>query len=1055
MSVLIVFSPPICAQDDDNKTDPALEQYFVANGAYNRKLYPIAIQQFEEFLAAHPGHEKTDLARRGLALSRYASKQYEEALAPLATLLAKKPLDPAISRERLVMMRGQCLLATGAGRQARDLYVSEMDALQSPAFRAAALAAICDVSFESAAWDEVLKWSDSLLRAQPTADQSARASYQQGYAHYQLGNPEKAIAALDRLASLEAGDAWKTRAAFLAGDCYNQLAQYAKAETAFAAALPQLEGADALECRYRLGATRFSLEKYEEAAADLAVYLAEAADGVHAPQARLFLARTALEAGDFAKAGSQLASLAAGKGEIAARASLWLARVHTRTADKDYAAAAKVLATATKSFADSAVIDELRFDYGNALMAQPEPDWKTALSAFDAIDAKKTFDQRAEVLNQGAVCLQNLGELAQSLAANDAFLTDHPAHPLASEARFMRAENLFLLGRDDDALAAYASFLKSHPEHPSSKAAVFRQAQIHHRAGRWDDCLATAKPLLSAEPADPLFPQLPFMVGDAHFRLENWADAIPPLQRFLASRKADGTQAIQPAINVDTALLQLAVAHDRMSEPASALTYLKLLADDYPEETSQLPLALAELGRLAYETGNLDLARASFERFLSSDTAENELFSRHAASQRPRVHYYLGWIEAAQGKPIEAAGRFAEVVELDPAHPLAPDAALQQGIALINAEQYPGAASHLGAILNRYPQHPKRDRLLFHQGLALAQQAQWDEAASLFEQLTRTFPKSEMADRALYERAWCERARDKMSAAMDLYEALLEDYPQSPLAPKVQAELAELHLDSGAQDKMIAELGKSLQRVEEEPLREELRYQLASAHFKKGDYQNAASQFEALLKDYPKSSLRASMHFQAGESQLQLEQPKAAHTHFAAAAQLAKEPSALVESITMRLAETQALTGDHSGAARTYKAFLARFPESRWTRNARFGFALATEEAGNPQAALAEYSKLRTGAAVDLWTVRSTFRKGVCHEKLKQLDDAAVEFVKVEISYPQYPAWQARAILEMGRLLQVQEKPAEAAERFQEVVRRFPKEAAANEARELLSKAPQ
>ena len=54
------------------KTDPTLEQYFVANGAYNRKLYPVAIHQYKAFLKAHPEHPKGDLARRGLALSHYA-----------------------------------------------------------------------------------------------------------------------------------------------------------------------------------------------------------------------------------------------------------------------------------------------------------------------------------------------------------------------------------------------------------------------------------------------------------------------------------------------------------------------------------------------------------------------------------------------------------------------------------------------------------------------------------------------------------------------------------------------------------------------------------------------------------------------------------------------------------------------------------------------------------------------------------------------------------------------------------------------------------------------
>ena len=49
--------------------------------------------------------------------------------------------------------------------------------------------------------------------------------------------------------------------------------------------------------------------------------------------------------------------------------------------------------------------------------------------------------------------------------------------------------------------------------------------------------------------------------------------------------------------------------------------------------------------------------------------------------------------------------------------------------------------------------------------------------------------------------------------------------------------------------------------------------------------------------------------------------------------------TALAESIVMRLGETQAMTEQHKEAAGTYREFLGRFKESRWTRNAIFGSA--------------------------------------------------------------------------------------------------------------------
>ncbi len=374
------------AADDD----PALESYFVANGAYNRKLYPVAVTQYEAFLAEHPGHAKADLARQGLALSQYALKQYEKALSPLEALLAKEALDPTISRERLIMLKGQCLLLTGKRDDARALFIGSIDELKTDAYRAGALAAICDVSFGMSAWEEVLAWSGKLLEAKATAEQQARALYQQGYAHYQRKDAEAALASLKQIDGLEANPLWKTRAAYLLGECHNLQKDYEQAEAAFVAALPGLEGADAAECRYRLGLTRFVLEKHAECVDDLAAFLKAAPEDPKAAEARLYIARAQLELERYEEAEDLLGKMAKGGGPVAARATRWLARLQTRRSG-DYDQAAALLAEAVAASPDSPIIAELKFDLANALMAKKEPDWKAALALLQELEADGEF----------------------------------------------------------------------------------------------------------------------------------------------------------------------------------------------------------------------------------------------------------------------------------------------------------------------------------------------------------------------------------------------------------------------------------------------------------------------------------------------------------------------------------------------------------------------------------------------------------------------------------------------------------------------------------------
>lgn len=1032
--------------------DAALEQYFIANGAYNRKLYPVAITQYEGFLEKHGAHPKADLARQGLALSLYALKQYDKAMAQLATLLAKADLDASISRERLIMLQGQCLQLTGKKDEARSLFVAEIGNLKTAAYLTGALAAICDVCFGKSEWQEVLTWSAKLLAANPGPEQAARGCYQQGYAQYQLQQAEAAIAVLGKIASLKADALWQTRADYLLGECYNRQQQYDQAEAAFAAALPGLVGKDASECRYRLGLTRFVLNKYKEAAADLAAYLAEVKDSPQAAEARLYIARSQFELGEFDKAGPALTELAAGEGELAAQASLWLARVHTRK-DKNYAKAAEILAAAVDRFKESPLADSLQFDYANALMALQEPDWTTALALLQSIEARAKFPQLADVLSQRAVCQHKLGDYANSLAGNDAFLAKYADHDLAVDVRFMRAENLFLLDRLDDAAKAYADFVANHKEHPNALAANFRLVQIHHDQGNWEKCLVIAAPMLASKPAGRLFAQLPFIVGDCLFRLEKWAEATAGLEVFLATRvktEEGKSPVVSAEPNVDTALMQLAVAQDRLDQQEKALKYLATLVSHFPEATPQLPLALAEQGRLAFEKGDLKLARKALERFVAEDKKNAEPFVKGAPAQRARVMYYLGWVEAGEAHHDAAARCFGEVRKLDPKHALAPDAALQQGIAWVNSGNFEAAAKHFQEMLGSYPKHEKLPRLVYYAGLSLARQKQWDQAKVHFKRIVNSFADSEFADQALYEWAWCERRSERNAEAVKLYEQLLTSHPASPLAVKVQSELAELNLESGEQDKVIARLTETMTKVKDPALREDISYQLASAYFKKGDHPTAAKQFEKLLADYPASKLLASILFQAGESRLKLDETVAARDHFFKAAQVPGSPESLAESITMRLAETQALTNEHAAAAKTYATFLEQFPQSRWTRNARFGLGFAMESGGDSAKAIPEYRKLLADKTVDLWTVRARFQIGECLFNLQQYDEAVAEFVNVEINYGKYPGWQAKAVLETARVLIAQNKKAQAVVRLKDVIGRFPKEKAATVAQQYL-----
>ncbi len=1059
-----IYTAPVPVQAAD---DPALEQYYVAAAAYNRKLYPVAIAQFKDFLQKHGKHAKADLARQGLGISLYALKLYEKAMPHFAELLAKPNLDKSIKRERLIMLQSKCMMNAGKKDEARKLFIEQLKHIKTPNFKSAAIAAICDISYEKREWPMVVQWTAKLMLAPPTANQAARGLYQQGFALYQTDKIAEAIKTLVRVAQLPENDEWKTRASYLLGECHSLLDELDKAEPAFAAALPGMKLNEGAECQYRLGLTRFLLKKYEPAIPDFEGYLKRArpdANGKPAPymdDARFYIARSLLEMKDYGKADRKFSELARRDGPYTDRANLWWARVHSRN-NENFDRAAQILAEYFKRLGNKAksvlIIDDIQFDYANALIGSKTPDWKLAQEALAQIEGRKKFGQMAEVVAQRATCLHKLKDFTNSLARTDAFLASFAKHAQAGDTRFLRGENLFLLNKGDDAAKAYTEFLNGHKDHPKVYAAQMRIAQIHHHAKRWDQALASAKPLLASKPEGKFFAQLSFVVGDCLFRKEKWRESTSPLEDFVAERvdKTNGNrQKVSVGPNLDTALIQLAVAYDRTGDRDKALEHLLTLVAHYNAVTPHLPLALSEQGRLAFQTGDLKRARTALERFISMDKENKEPFKATAPAQRTRVNYYLGWVNATEKLHVPAAEHFSRV---PPNDPLGPDAAMQLGIALINAENFEVSVKHFPQMLKKFKEHAKLPLIVYYSGLSSSKQKDWVSACNYYKQLTENHPKSEFADQALYEWAWAERERKRNKEATALYEKLLADYPKSPLVVKVQSEMAELNIDSGAQEKVIAELTATLKTVKDESLREPIRIQLASAHYKKGDFELAAKMFEHLLEDYSKSKLRGSMLFQAGESRFKLKEHAVARDHFADAYKIfSRQDTMLAESVTMRLGETQALSGQHKEAINTYRDFLKRFPESQWLRIAQFGLGYALENSTtknkNQQQAIDEYRKLYAdpkNKKVDLWTVRARFQTGECYFNMQQYEKAIAEFVHIEINFKKYPGWQAKSVLEIGRVLLAQKKREDAIQRFKDVITRYGKEKSALVARQYL-----
>lgn len=1014
-------------------TDPTADRYYSGNALYNKKLFVLAIPEYEGFLKQHPAHPKADSARLGLALSYYASGCYADADPLLADLIRSgKAGDP----HYLSLLRGQCLLRVGKAAAAQTVF--EDAATGDAKNRPAAYAALAEIAFQQTNWVQTIEWVGKLAGIDPKGPWIRRAAYQAAFSRQQLGQTDAAIAALEALLpQLTPEDApLPAQTSFLLGECFRAVKRHADAATAYGEAIKAADPSLAVEIQFRIGVVNLELNRPADAVVAFRAALAMKPSAALSDRIRLNLGRALVARAarkDLEEAATLLQPLAqaSGNNPVSAEAALWLARIWVR--NNRPSEAISVLTEAIRRNAGNPILGDLYFECGN-LQMDGHAYSEAARSFSNLLDTSPSWPQRNDALRLLTVCLHHLKQYDESLLRCDAFLARYPSDPFRAEVLFLKAENLLLLNRAEPAAAAYAAVLSSGVTNANTDASAFRLAMFHYRARDWARTLETAAPLERRSPAGELFAPLPFIIGDACFRLDRWAAAVSNLDVYVRHAKPQDD-------NIDTAIVEIGIAHVNLCQTNAALAQFSLLAKKFPK-SRHTPMALSEMGRLYFERGDAALSREALTRLLAEFPD---------APQCAMAAYQLGWVARGAKNEEDAARQFDAVARKYPKDPHAPDAALQKGLSLLAMEKYGEANAAFDELLKRFPAHPRMDLVLFSNGIALARMQQWQRAETALQRFLEQNPTSEKADRALYEIAWCEKGLRRPTEAARNYTLLLDKHPGSPLASKARTELAELSFEASRFDQTIAELQKSLATLRDPKLREESLYRLGTAQFNNGALADCAATFQSFSKEFPNSTLLSSAQFQAGESHMKLGNLQKALGLFADAVATSgqRKDATMHEAALLRLAETQGLAEEWSASSKSCAEFLKRHPKSQYLPLVRFNQGWALENLKQYEPAIDAFRAVVQRNERDSLSARCQFHIGECLYGLRRYDEALTELVRVESVF-RNEEWIPKALLEMGRVLEAKGDVTKAQTQFKELIRRYPKQEAAKLAKERL-----
>ncbi|MEO7932302.1 MAG: tetratricopeptide repeat protein [Chthoniobacterales bacterium] len=497
----------------------------VANGFYSRKLYDLAVPEYEKYLSNYPG---------------------------------------APGRQSAIFRLGECYRALGNPGVAVGYYQKLLTEFASGEFLGAASYRLAEIYYGQKRFDEAITLYRKAAANAKNADLTLSARYFEARGLEETGRRAEARLVFQDIISIKERNPYKT-AARLA------LARYAEETGAKEEALGhyaqlaneternELRG----EALIHAGSLSGALGKLPQAKAYFQKAIDAPGTGNWRPLARLGLMKLSYDAGDYAGAVSMYESGAANQGGVAPADVMILAANAYRQLNRNSDASAlyeqvitgypdtpesreagyqRLLALASAN--DAGVITAIN-DYLSQNPSGERPDKARLLKAEYFYknkrypEAAKVYQDvgkiltdrklQAECLYRAGWCYSQANDWPKTIDAMGEFIEAFPQHENAPKALVQRGFASLKLRAYTDALRDFDKLIQNYPKAPERELALTQKALAE---GQQDDNVAMAatfRQLLKEYPKTESKAQASYYIGWATFEAKNFADAIDPL----------------------------------------------------------------------------------------------------------------------------------------------------------------------------------------------------------------------------------------------------------------------------------------------------------------------------------------------------------------------------------------------------------------------------------------------------------------------------------------------------------------------------------------------
>lgn len=1030
----------------------AVDDYNFAVWLFNNAKYPMAAEAYQKFLANYAAHEKAPDARFGLGQAFFHQGKFKEAAGQYETLRKQHP-DFAQMPEMLFQL-GQTRVGleeyaeavkvfAGLRSSFPDHYLSDWALARQgtclvihrkPADALPLLQTFLEKYEKPAKPGRKSKATEDMLQQLAQANLQAndvfldlieRTSFYAALALFNQDNFKEARESFDDFQSRYPKSKLMDEAQFRKAQAIYRQNAFAQAAEAYKS-VADGKSDFAETAAFERGLAFHKAAKLREASAAFAEMATRFPNSPHALKAALYAGTLLFDAGDYGAAVKRLTPLCKEK-EIADQAAYWLGMSLLKSGK--YTEAENLLADSIKTYQKSALMADMNLGLADAKLALNK--LEDAAAAFrEYARLSKGSDQAPHALYSAATALHRAEKYEDSEKICSEFMGIYSKHELTPQLLFLSAENRFLQKEYDKAAARHKELLVR-SDIPKDLASLthFRAAWIHRYAKRYAEALLelakaddAAGPSMAAEAC--------YLKGICLFDQQNFEEAASVLEAYMRSADTSSFG--------DDALFKLGIARAKQGQSKTAMESFVQLLKDYPG-SSLAPQALYQLAELCFEAKEYDKAVEYYAKAVEQQP-KSEL-APYALFGQALCLYETGQLALS----AKILSRFPEEYKTSD---LLPQALYRQGLCLLKLKKWDEAKTVFLELSSTMPKHELARSATVLAGTCLQEQKKWAEAAKLFHTAIDSFAPDKDQPRLLYELAWSYREAGNEAESVAAFQSLADKYASDPLAADALFHLAETKYkapdkpeqpNETAQRLKIARIlyVRSLNAAQDKRLEDKILYRVGWCDWLSEKYASAADVFDRLWREHGESELAPDALFHAGQAYARIEAHETAVQRFK---ELLDNPRyarfKFLPEAGFGLGEAEFALNQQDEAEKILSVWIKDNPDHSAVAQARFILGRVKYDKKDYSSALENFAAIPSLTHSEL-AAQAQFYSGQVFHAQGKLKEAVMAYLRVQALYPDVAEWNAAALFEKAKCLEILEESDEAAAAYAEILKKY------------------